>query len=81
MLIRYLSRLEERSAEREERRADMQMGTSLDEDEVFGQQIVSIMKRLDPAKKSTARIQVLQLLDEIEFSMHTQLPYFHQHNF
>ena len=59
VLIRYLSRLEERRAEREERRAereerraDMQMGTSLDEDEVFGQQIVSIMKRLDPEKKT-----------------------------
>ena len=79
VLIRYLSRLEERRAKREERRADMQMGTSLDEDEVFRQQIVSIMKRLDPAKKSTARIQVLQLLDEIEFSMHIQFPYSHQH--
>ena len=50
VLIKYLSRLEERRAEREERRADMQMGTSLDEDEVFGQQIVTIMKCLDPAK-------------------------------
>ena len=59
----------------------MQMQTSLNEDEVFGQQIVSIMKRLEPAKKSTARIQVLQLLDEIEFSMHTQFSYSHQHNF
>ena len=28
----------------------MQMRTSLDEDEVFGQQIVSIIKHLDPAK-------------------------------
>ena len=50
VLIKYLSRLEERRAEREERRADMQMGTSLDEDQLFGQQIVSIMKRLDLAK-------------------------------
>ena len=45
MLIKYLSRLEGRRAEREERRADMQMQTSLNEVEVFGQQIVFIMKR------------------------------------
>ena len=71
LLIRQLASLEERRAEREQRRANRQREASLDEDEVFGQQIVSIMKRFDPAKKSSARIQVLQLLHDIEFPTHT----------
>ena len=51
---------------------------------MFGQQVVTIMKRFDPAKKSSARIKVLQLLHDIEFETHTPEfnPYTtHQYNF
>lgn len=76
--------MEERRAEREERRASRQRAPNVDEDEVFGQQVVTIMKRFDPAKKSSARIKVLQLLHDIEFETHTPEfnPYTtHQYNF
>ena len=60
-----MTRLDERRAAREERRAE---GVSaLDEDVVFGQQVAAILKRLNRLQKSTARIQILQLLENIEF--------------
>lgn len=71
LLAKHFASLEKRRAEREERRAERQKGANLDEDEVFGQQVASIMKRFDVATKSTARIKILQLLHDIEFATHT----------
>ena len=47
---RHLARLEERRAEREDRRAEKQREAQLNEDDVFGKQVASIMKRFDRAK-------------------------------
>ena len=55
VFIRELARLDERQAEREERR----MRVSFDEDEVFGQPVANIMKCFTTAQKSSAHIQVL----------------------
>ena len=54
-----------RRAAREERRVERV--SALDEDVVFGQQVAAILKRLNRLQKSTARIQILQLLENIEF--------------
>ena len=38
------------------------------EDVIFGQQVATIIKRFNRVQKSTARIQVLQLLENIRVS-------------
>ena len=63
--MREMTRLDERRAAREERHAERV--SALDEDVLFGQQGATIMKRFNRVQKSTARIQVLQLLENIEF--------------
>ena len=70
LFIREIVRLDKRRAEREDRRAErLEMrSTLLDEDDIFGQQVASIFKRFSRAQKSRARIDVLQLLESIEFS-------------
>ena len=63
--MREMTRLDERCAAREERCAERV--SALDEDVIFGQQVATIIKRFNRVQKSTARIQVLQLLENIEF--------------
>ena len=43
----------------------VQRVSALDEDVIFGQQVATIIKRFNRVQKSTARIQVLQLLENI----------------
>ena len=60
--------MDKRRAEREDRRAErLEMRSTIDEDDIFGQQVAAVFKRFDRAQKSRARIQVLQLLESVEF--------------
>ena len=63
--MREMTRLDERRAAREERHAER--ASALDEDVIFGQQVATIIKHFNRVQKSTARIQVLQLLENLEF--------------
>ena len=74
--VREMTRLDERHADREERRAErLESRSTLDEDDIFGQQVAAIFKRINRVQKSRARIQVLQLLESIEFPPTLDDPY------
>ena len=62
-----MARIEERRRERDERRASREERQLLDEDAMFAQQIACIFKRLPAADKYCGRIQILELLQNIEF--------------
>ena len=77
--MREMTRLDERRADREER---LESRSTLDEDDIFRQQVAAIIKRFNRVQKSRATIQVLQLLENIEFPTTLDDPYHsNQYNF
>jgi hypothetical protein len=45
-----------------------------DEDSLFGQSVAASLRKLDPQKKSLAKIRIQQTLYEIEFTMPVPVP-------
>ena len=75
--------LDKRCVEREDKRAErLEMrSTLLDEDDILGQQVAATFKRFSRAQKSRARIEVLQLLEVLNFHLHTVDDPFNAHQY
>ena len=62
-IIRSLKQLEERREKKAQQKNDI-----LDEEDLFGRQVSSVLRRLPDRQRALAKIKVQQLLFDIEFS-------------
>lgn len=62
-IIRSLKQLEERREKKTQQKYDI-----LDEEDLFGRQVSSVLRRLPDRQRALAKIKVQQLLFDIEFS-------------
>ena len=63
-ILKTLQKMEERRARRQDQ---------VDEEQLFGQHVAAVLRRLTGRQKATARLRIEQVLIDVEFPEETQV--------